>query len=74
MVFERIKEMIEDILREETEISPETRLMADLGFDSLDIVELVFDLEDEYEIEITEEEREKIRTVADLVSKIEENI
>lgn len=71
MVFERIKEMIEDILREETEISPETRLIADLGFDSLDIVELVFDLEDEYEIEITEEEREKIRTVADLVNVIE---
>lgn len=71
MVFERIKEMIEEIIREKTEISPETRLMSDLGLDSLDIIELICDLEDEYDIEIDEVEREKIKTVAELVNTVE---
>ena len=74
MVFEKIKEMIEEMSGENTKISPEMRLMADIGFDSLDIVDLIFDLETEFEIEIEDEELEKIRTVADLVNIIEKKI
>ena len=74
MVFEKIKEMIEEMSGENTKISPEMRLMADIGFDSLDIVDLIFDLENEFEIEIEDEELEKIRTVADLVNIIEKKI
>lgn len=74
MVFEKIKEMIEEMSGENTKISPEMRLMADIGFDSLDIVDLIFDLENEFETEIEDEELEKIRTVADLVNIIEKKI
>ncbi len=71
MIAEKIKEMIEDILGEETEISPETRLMAELCLDSLDMIELLCDIEDEYDIEIEEYEREKIKTFSDLVNTVE---
>lgn len=71
MVFEKIKEILEENIGGEINLSPDMYLMRDLELDSLDLVELIFDLEDEYEIEIDEEEREKIRTVADLVNVIE---
>ena len=53
------------------EVTPEASFIEDLGADSLDIVELVMALEEEYRMEISDEDAEKIRTVKDVVTYIE---
>jgi acyl carrier protein len=58
----------------ESEVVPEAKFIDDLGADSLDIVELVMALEDEYSIEIPDEDAEKIETVGDAIRYIEEHI
>ena len=74
MVFDKIKEIIiEQLQVEESEITMETNLMKDLSADSLDAVEIIMAIEDEYGIEIPDEEAETIQTVADLVRFVEEN-
>lgn len=74
MVFDKIKEIIMDQLQvEESEITMDTNLMKDLSADSLDAVEIIMAIEDEYGIEIPDEEAETIQTVADLVRFVEEN-
>lgn len=55
-------------------ITVETRFIGDLGFDSLDTVELTMELEDEFAIETSDEEVEKLLTVADAISLIEKKI
>ncbi|MBP1684234.1 MAG: acpP [Deltaproteobacteria bacterium] len=68
----KVKEIIcEQLGVSENEVTPDASFIEDLGADSLDIVELVMALEEEYDIEITDEEAEKIRTVRDVVSYIE---
>jgi acyl carrier protein len=75
MVLEKIKVILaEQFDVEEDSIKPETDLQDDLGADSLDVVDLLMSIEDEFEIEIPDEEIENIRTVSDLVSYIESNI
>ena len=75
MVLEKIKVILaEQFDVEEDSIKPETDLQDDLGADSLDVVDLLMSIEDEFEIEIPDEEIENIRTVGDLVSYIEANI
>jgi acyl carrier protein len=73
-IFEKVKKIIADKLDiEEDKITPESSFLDDLGADSLDIVELIMELEEEFGIEIPDEDAEKIRTVADAVKYIEEH-
>ncbi|MBQ6499462.1 MAG: acyl carrier protein [Ruminococcus sp.] len=75
MVLEKIKVILaEQFDVEESTLQNDTDLQADLGADSLDVVDLLMSIEDEFEIEIPDEEIENIRTVGDLVSYIEANI
>ncbi len=68
----RVKEIIcEQLGLSEEEVRPEASFIEDLGADSLDIVELVMALEEEYGMEVSDEDAEKIRTVQDLVRYIE---
>lgn len=70
--LDRIKSIVADRLGvEESEITKEATFKDDLGADSLDVVELVMELEDEFDLEISDEEAEKISTVADVVNYIE---
>ena len=71
MIFNRIKDIIADKLSVEVdEITIESSFVDDLGADSLDIVELVMALEDEFDIEIPDEDAEKIAKVSDVVEYI----
>lgn len=72
--FERVKSVIVDQLGvDEDTVTVEASFVDDLGADSLDIVELIMGLETEFDLEIPDEEAEKIRTVGDAVNYIKEN-
>ena len=72
MIFEKIKAIISEQLEvEEEEIKLESELVEDLGADSLDIVDLVMSIEDEFEVEVPDEAIESIKTVGDIVKFIE---
>lgn len=73
-MFEKIREIIIDQLNvDASEITMETHLMKDLEADSLDAVEIIMGIEDEFDIEIPDEEAEKFQTVSDLVNYVEAN-
>ena len=70
-VEEKVKQIIVDELGvEESEVTPNARFIDDLGADSLDTVELVMAFEEAFDIEIPDEDAEKIRTVQDAVDYI----
>jgi len=70
-VFDRVKEIIVDKLDvDESKVTLEASFKEDLDADSLDVVELVMELEDEFDMEIADEEAEKINTVGDAVDYI----
>ena len=72
-VEEKIKKIISEQLGvEEDEVVPEAKFVDDLGADSLDTVELVMALEEEFDIEIPDEEAEKIQTVGAAIEFIKE--
>ena len=74
-VFEKVKEIIVNQLGvSDTAVTMEASFIDDLGADSLDIVELVMALEEEFDIEIPDEDAEKAVTVGDVVEYIKENI
>ncbi len=74
MVFERVREIICDQLDlEEDNVTMESNIMEDFEADSLDIVDLVMTLEDEFGIEVPDEQIEKFSTVGDVVRYIDEN-
>ncbi|ACD67270.1 MAG TPA: acyl carrier protein [Sulfurihydrogenibium sp.] len=70
-VEQRVKEIIADQLGVEMEkITPEARFVDDLGADSLDVVELIMAFEEEFGVEIPDEDAEKIATVKDVLDYI----
>ncbi|PXW92560.1 acyl carrier protein [Streptohalobacillus salinus] len=69
--FDRVKKIVVDRLDvEEDKVTMEASFKDDLEADSLDVVELVMELEDEFDMEIADEEAENIKTVADAVNYI----
>ena len=74
MVFERIREIICDQLDlEEDKVTIDTDIMEDFEADSLDVVDLVMSIEDEFGLEVPDDQIENFRTVGDVVRYIEEN-
>jgi len=74
-IEKRVKEIIvEQLGVNENEVTPEAKFVDDLGADSLDLVELVMALEEEYNIEISDEEAEKILTVGDAIDYIQAHV
>ena len=75
MEFEKLKKMIVEVLNvDESEIKMETTFIDDLGADSLDVFQIIMGLEEEFDIEIPNEEAEKIVTVGDAVEQIKNAI
>ena len=71
VVFEKVKDIIvEQLGVDEGEVTMEASFIDDLGADSLDIVELIMALEEEFDLEIPDKEAEKITTVGDAVNYI----
>lgn len=71
MELEKLKKIIAEVLNvDEEEITMETTFVDDLGADSLDVFQIIMGLEEEFDIEIPNEEAEKIVTVGDAVEQI----
>ena len=71
MEFEKLKQIIVEVLNvDENEITMDTTFIDDLGADSLDVFQIIMGLEEEFDIEIPNEQAEKIVTVADAVEQI----
>ncbi len=74
MVFEKIKEIIVDELGiDESKITMDARFREDLGADSLDAVEIIMQIEEEFGVEINEEVIQDMKVIGDIVKYIEEN-
>lgn len=74
MIFDKVKEIIvEQLGVDPDDVTLESSFIDDLGADSLDIVELIMALEEEFDIEIPDEDAEKIQTVGDVVDYIKEH-
>ena len=75
MVFEKMKEILSEQLDVDIEsITLETDIQDDLGADSLDVVEMLMSIEDEFEIEIPDEKIETLKTVGQVVDYIQANM
>lgn len=75
MILDKIKEFIVDQLGvDPDDIQMDTNLMKDLEADSLDAVEIIMAIEDEYDIEIPDEDAEKFQTIRDIVTYVENEV
>ena len=75
MVLEKVKAILsEQFDVEEDSITADTSIADDLGADSLDVVDLLMSIEDEFEIEVPDDEIDNIKTVGELVKYIEDNV
>jgi len=75
MEFEKLKGIIADVLNvDEDEITMETTFVDDLGADSLDVFQIIMGIEEEFDIEIAQEDAEKIVSVGDAVEQIKHAI
>lgn len=73
MEFEKMQEIITSVLNiPESDITPETTFVGDLGADSLDIIQIVMGIEEEFDIKIEDEDIKKISCVQDAVDQIKE--
>jgi acyl carrier protein len=73
--YDRLKKIIvEQLGVDEVDVKPEASFVDDLNADSLDLVELIMSLEEEFGMEISDEEAEKIKTVGDAQEYIEEHV
>jgi acyl carrier protein len=71
-IEDRVKDIIVDQLGVNADqVTPEAKFIEDLGADSLDTVELVMAFEEEFEIEVPDEEAEKLQSVGDVISYVE---
>ena len=74
-IFDKVKEIIiEQLGVADTAINPDASFIDDLGADSLDIVELIMALEEEFDLEIPDSDAEKVVTVGDVVEYIKDNV
>ena len=74
MVFEKVKDiLVAQLDVEEEKVTMEASIIDDLGADSLDLVDLVMSLEEEFDVEIPDDQVENIKTVGDIVKYIEDN-
>lgn len=75
MVFEKIRDILAEQLEiDEDSITMESNIAEDLGADSIDVVDLVMSIEDEFEIEVPDDEVENVKTVGDIVKYVEDSI
>ena len=74
MVFEKVRDiLVEQLDVEEDKVTMEASITDDLGADSLDVVDLVMSPEEEFDVEIPDDQVENIKTVGDIVRYIEDN-
>lgn len=74
-IAERVKKIIkEQLMVEESEVTEDASFVDDLGADSLDIVEMIMEIEDEFGIEVPDEDAEKLATVGDAIKYIERRL
>ena len=75
MEFEKLRDIIVEVLNvDETEVTMESTFIDDLGADSLDVFQIIMGIEEEFDIEIANEEAENIITVADALEQIKNAI
>ena len=75
MTIDKVKEILADTLGvSEDELSADTNIATDLGADSLDVVEILMAIQDEFDVEVPDSEIENIRTIGELVEYIETNM
>ena len=75
MEFEKLRDIIVEVLNvDETEVTMESTFIEDLGADSLDVFQIIMGIEEEFDIEIPNEEAEKIVTVGDAVEQIKKAV
>ena len=75
MVFEKVKEILaEQLDADPDEMTMDTTIAEELDADSLDVVELLMSIEDEFDVEIPDEEIENLKTIGDVVEYIQNNM